>query len=470
MKKLLLALLLCIGYGNLIRQCNSGDSKACAELTYVSEQDCDKGEARGCYNAAISYAEGKGVRADFNKAMEFFGKACDLGVQKGCEEILMQQCKDGNSRACSDVLTMYYEHQNAQQTQQVADYKHPMFHTKPLEIAQLQEMGLGIVLLVMILAVIFGALYFVDRKSGFVDTIFRKITTPHGKVSRVVAGICIGFQVLGTIVLSGEILFAPFENTHSNLFLFVVTLINLFDIALMILCVYFNINFLYRYNAFWLYLVCFWLDKGILKIAESLNLWWLLFIGSVIMVFLQITMVFHYIWYRKNKDTLGVSQNKPKDEPTDDVQERLIVGFLLGEFAEAELMQSLQHFIPKAQMDTMLPRLITDKLLFNRILSGASEMTSDSLQMSAIAVSVADQMNQYLRGEIEQIPEALSNLVAIADKQSFWRIHKTLLYVWIVEKGKQSFKQMDETEKAMFLNAFVFLYGANALEEFLRQG
>lgn len=113
---------------------------------------------------------------------------------------------------------------------------------------------------------------------------------------------------------------------------------------------------------------------------------------------------------------------------------------------------------------------IACKLLFNRILSGASEMTSDSLQMSAIAVSVADQMNQYLRGEIEQIPEALSNLVAIADKQSFWRIHKTLLYVWIVEKGKQSFKQMDETEKAMFLNAFAFLYGTNALEEFLRQG
>lgn len=457
MKRLLLLLVLCIGYGNLIYQCNIGDSKACAELTHVSEQDCGKGGARGCYNAAISYAEGKGVRADFNKAMGFFGKACDLGMQKGCEELMRQ---------------------NAQQIQHVADYKHPMFHTKQdiyhsQEIAQLRDMGLGISLFVASLLVIFGALYYIDKniRVGFVDTIFRKITIPQGKTAQIIAAIVIGFQILAAIGFSLATLSAPFETAHSGLFLFAVTLVNLVDVVLMVLCVYFYINFLYRYRAFWLYLVCFGLNGGVMKIAESLNLWWLFFVGSVIVYFLQITMIFHYNWYRKNKDTLGTSQNNLNDEPNvEDMLDKLIVGFIFNNYTESELIRALQILgVQKAQIDAILPRLITDKLLYNRILSGASEMADDSLNMAAIAVSVADQVNQYLRGEIDTIPKELSSLVAIADKESFWRIHKTLLYVWIVEKGKQNLNSMDDAEQSMFFSAFICLYGQSALEEFLRQ-
>lgn len=340
---------------------------------------------------------------------------------------------------------------------------------RSLEIAQLQEMGLGIVLLVAILVVIFGALYFIDRKNGFVDSVFRKITIPQGKTAQIIAGIFIGLQIVAILGYSLTEL-SNISGEHSNLFLVAVTIITMLDIGLMCLCCYINIKFLYRYQAFWLYLVLFGISNVFTKVADRLNVYWLFVFCVLFSNFIAFAMIFHYVWYCKNQYKLKESQqNKPKNEPTDDVQERLIVGFLLGEFAEAELIQSLQHFVPKAQMDTMLPRLVTDKLLLNRILSGASEMTSDSLQMSAIAVSVADQMNQYLRGEMGQIPEALSNLVAIADRGSFWRIHKTLLQVWIVEKGKQSFKQMDETERAMFLNALAFLYGTKALEEFLKQ-
>ena len=39
------------------------------------------------------YAKGEGVRQDYKKAKEWFGKACDGGYQKGCDnyKILNQQ-------------------------------------------------------------------------------------------------------------------------------------------------------------------------------------------------------------------------------------------------------------------------------------------------------------------------------------------------------------------------------------------
>ena len=42
------------------------------------------GNASGCHNLGLLYFNGDGVKQDYNKAMEFFGKACDLGHQKGC--------------------------------------------------------------------------------------------------------------------------------------------------------------------------------------------------------------------------------------------------------------------------------------------------------------------------------------------------------------------------------------------------
>ena len=42
------------------------------------------GEAKGCYNLGVSYANGQGVRQNYVKAKEFLGKACDMGLKIGC--------------------------------------------------------------------------------------------------------------------------------------------------------------------------------------------------------------------------------------------------------------------------------------------------------------------------------------------------------------------------------------------------
>ncbi len=43
------------------------------------------GEAGACNNLGVFYTYGKGVRQDKAKARELFGKACDMGNQKGCD-------------------------------------------------------------------------------------------------------------------------------------------------------------------------------------------------------------------------------------------------------------------------------------------------------------------------------------------------------------------------------------------------
>lgn len=39
----------------------------------------------GCTALGFSYVNGKGVKQDSKIAKEYFGKACDLKVQEGCD-------------------------------------------------------------------------------------------------------------------------------------------------------------------------------------------------------------------------------------------------------------------------------------------------------------------------------------------------------------------------------------------------
>ncbi|RAX58693.1 Sel1 repeat protein [Helicobacter monodelphidis] len=39
----------------------------------------------GYHNLGYSYLTGQGVRQNFEEAKEYFGKACDMGRQKGCD-------------------------------------------------------------------------------------------------------------------------------------------------------------------------------------------------------------------------------------------------------------------------------------------------------------------------------------------------------------------------------------------------
>ena len=61
---------------------NKGDYQKVAEL---SKKACDSGDAGGCHNLGLVYEEGQGVRQDFSTAKQYYGKACDLGLQLGCD-------------------------------------------------------------------------------------------------------------------------------------------------------------------------------------------------------------------------------------------------------------------------------------------------------------------------------------------------------------------------------------------------
>ena len=61
---------------------SKGDYQKVAEL---SKKACDSGEARGCSNLGFLYQDGQGVRQNFSTAKQYYGKACDLGLQLGCD-------------------------------------------------------------------------------------------------------------------------------------------------------------------------------------------------------------------------------------------------------------------------------------------------------------------------------------------------------------------------------------------------
>lgn len=101
----LMALLSSLAFANseLERKCNNGDARSCLNLgnlyydgdgvkqdykkaSELFGKSCEMGYANGCVLLGFLYQYGEGVRQNDNKAMEFFGKACDLGYQKGCDK------------------------------------------------------------------------------------------------------------------------------------------------------------------------------------------------------------------------------------------------------------------------------------------------------------------------------------------------------------------------------------------------
>lgn len=50
------------------------------------DKSCQLNDGDGCYFLGLSYLEGTGIRQSTQKAKEYFGKACDLGCDNGCNE------------------------------------------------------------------------------------------------------------------------------------------------------------------------------------------------------------------------------------------------------------------------------------------------------------------------------------------------------------------------------------------------
>lgn len=55
------------------------------DISQSLQQECDGGNTIACFNLGLMYHNGKGIRQDYRQAKEFFGKACDLGDQGGCD-------------------------------------------------------------------------------------------------------------------------------------------------------------------------------------------------------------------------------------------------------------------------------------------------------------------------------------------------------------------------------------------------
>ena len=57
---------------------------------------CEMGDAGSCYNLGCSYHLGDGVKQDYKKAREFYNKACEMGEALGCNN-LGKLYKNGNT-------------------------------------------------------------------------------------------------------------------------------------------------------------------------------------------------------------------------------------------------------------------------------------------------------------------------------------------------------------------------------------
>lgn len=63
----------------------------CAVVSFansVSEklaQDCNLNDSVACYNLGVLYKKGQGVKQNLKIAKDYYGKACDLGLQQGCD-------------------------------------------------------------------------------------------------------------------------------------------------------------------------------------------------------------------------------------------------------------------------------------------------------------------------------------------------------------------------------------------------
>jgi TPR repeat protein len=78
MKKILLLLL----FLGIILHLNASSFKE-------DKKACNDGIAEGCYNLGLMYAAGQGVRQDYSKAKELFGKACDGEYEDGCKNYVI---------------------------------------------------------------------------------------------------------------------------------------------------------------------------------------------------------------------------------------------------------------------------------------------------------------------------------------------------------------------------------------------
>ena len=56
-----------------------------SEAFTFCQKACNLNEGSGCFALGYFYMDGVGVRQNYQTAKEYYRKACDLGVQEGCD-------------------------------------------------------------------------------------------------------------------------------------------------------------------------------------------------------------------------------------------------------------------------------------------------------------------------------------------------------------------------------------------------
>ena len=136
MKKtlILLTVLFSIGFSkDFIKLGNEAyDKNNYQKAAEFYQKACDGGIASGCATSGVLYADGKGVRQDYQKAAELLKKSCDGGDAKDCTnlgvlyaegneirqdyqkaaEFLKKGCDGGYAMGCGNLGIVYAKQRN----------------------------------------------------------------------------------------------------------------------------------------------------------------------------------------------------------------------------------------------------------------------------------------------------------------------------------------------------------------------
>ncbi|MDA0831391.1 MAG: tetratricopeptide repeat protein [Proteobacteria bacterium] len=85
----------------------------------TARRACDAADGAVCYNLGVLYAEGKDVDYDFIKVIEYYGKGCDGGIATACDalgfayyygdgsEYYVKACDQGRANSCMKIGNAY---------------------------------------------------------------------------------------------------------------------------------------------------------------------------------------------------------------------------------------------------------------------------------------------------------------------------------------------------------------------------
>ena len=115
MRKLFLCTTVCLflsntTFANDADLCISNfESKSYTDAFRYCEKACNLDNGLGCSVLGVLYAEGKGVRQDYQQAKTYFEKACNLDEVRGCFNLGVLYCRGDGVRQDYQQAKTYYE-------------------------------------------------------------------------------------------------------------------------------------------------------------------------------------------------------------------------------------------------------------------------------------------------------------------------------------------------------------------------